>query len=73
MPHSQRSYDDEGEGPAVILLHGYPFNRSMWREQIDFLSTHSFRAIAPNLLEMSDKLQLVASVADVCGGRKATN
>ena len=60
MPHSQRSYDDEGEGPAVILLHGYPFNRSMWREQIDFLSTHSFRAIAPNLLEMSDKLQLVA-------------
>src|SRR5947207_10590441 len=55
-----QSYDDEGDGPAVILLHGYPFNRSMWREQIDFLSADGFRAIAPDLIEMSDKLQLVA-------------
>src|SRR6266436_165215 len=51
---------NEGDGPAVILLHGYPFNRSMWREQIDFLSARGCRAIAPNLLEMSDDLQLVA-------------
>ena len=50
----------EGDGPAVILLHGYPFNRSMWSKQIDFLSAHRFRAIAPDLLEMSGKLQLVA-------------
>ena len=59
MPHLHRSYDDEGDGPAIILLHGYPFNRSMWREQIDFLSARGFRAMAPDLLEMSDKLQLV--------------
>src|SRR5205823_12459000 len=51
---------DEGDGPAIILLHGYPFKRSMWREQIDFLSAHGFRAIAPDLIETSDKLQLVA-------------
>jgi 3-oxoadipate enol-lactonase len=30
----QLAYDDAGSGPAVILLHGYPFNRSMWHEQI---------------------------------------
>ena len=60
MPHPHRSYDDEGAGPAIILLHGYPFNRSMWREQINFLRAHDFRAIAPDLIEMSDKLQLVA-------------
>jgi 3-oxoadipate enol-lactonase len=59
MPHPHRSYDDEGVGLAVILLHGFPFNRSMWREQIDFLSAHGCRAVAPNLLEMSAKLQLV--------------
>ena len=41
---------DEGDGPAIILLHGYPFNRSMWREQIDFLSAHGFRAVAPDLV-----------------------
>jgi pimeloyl-ACP methyl ester carboxylesterase len=45
-----QSYDDGGDGPAVILLHGYPFNRSMWREQIDFLSARGFRAIAPDLV-----------------------
>jgi len=60
MPHPHRSYDDEGDGLAVILLHGYPFNRSMWREQIDFLSARGYRVVAPDLFEMSDKLQLVA-------------
>src|SRR5207237_7046456 len=60
MPHPHRSYDDEGDGPAVFLLHGYPFNRSMWREQTDFLSAHGYRVVAPDLIEMSDKLQLVA-------------
>lgn len=41
--------DDAGSGPAVMLLHGYPFDRSMWREQIDLLSSHGYRAIAPDL------------------------
>jgi pimeloyl-ACP methyl ester carboxylesterase len=57
------AYDDIGSGPAIILLHGYPFDRSMWREQIDFLSANGFRVVAPDLRglgEMSDKLQSVA-------------
>jgi len=41
--------NDLGDGPAVILLHGFPFNRSMWREQIDFLSARGYRVIAPDL------------------------
>ena len=28
------AYDDAGSGPALVMLHGYPFDRSMWREQI---------------------------------------
>jgi len=54
---------DVGSGPALVLLHGFPFNRSMWREQIDFLSARDFRVVAPDLRglgEMSDKLQFVA-------------
>ena len=43
------AYDDFGKGPAVVLLHGFPFDRSMWREQIEFLSVNGFRAIAPDL------------------------
>ena len=48
----------------MILLHGYPFDRSMWREQIDFLSMHGYRVVAPDLRgfgELSDKLQFVAA------------
>lgn len=42
------AFEEAGEGAPVVLLHGFPFNRSMWREQIDALSaTH--RVIAPDL------------------------
>ncbi len=57
------AYDDVGSGPAIVLLHGYPFDRSMWREQIDSLSAHGYHVVAPDLRgfgEMSDKLQFVA-------------
>jgi pimeloyl-ACP methyl ester carboxylesterase len=63
MSTTESPYDDVGRGPAIILLHGYPFDRSMWRGQIDVLSANGFRAIAPDLRgfgEMSDKLQFVA-------------
>ncbi len=40
------SYDDIGEGGIpIIFLHGYPFDKTMWHGQIDFLKT-SHRAIA---------------------------
>lgn len=45
-------YDVVGSGSAVILLHGYPFDRSMWREQIGFLSARGYRAVAPDLRGM---------------------
>lgn len=39
---------DEGDGPVVLLVHGFPIDHRMWREQIDVLSqTH--RVIAPDL------------------------
>ncbi len=42
------AYDDEGSGTPVMLLHGYPFNRSMWREQVEELKQHH-RVIVPDL------------------------
>jgi 3-oxoadipate enol-lactonase len=44
----QMAYDDSGSGPPVILLHGYPFNRSMWREQVAALRAN-YRVITPDL------------------------
>jgi len=44
----QMAFDDEGSGPPVVLLHGYPFNRTMWRDQVDELKRHH-RVIVPDL------------------------
>lgn len=41
-------YDDVGSGPSVVLLHGYPFNRSMWGEQVEELK-QNHRVIVPDL------------------------
>ncbi len=40
---------DEGEGPAVLLLHGFPDSSKLWRHQIPALVQAGFRAIAPDL------------------------
>ena len=42
------AFDDEGSGPAVVFLHGYPFNRTMWREQVAALRP-SHRVVAVDL------------------------
>ena len=42
------AYEDLGSGPAVVLLHGYPFNRSLWRDQVSALRD-DFRVIVPDL------------------------
>lgn len=40
------SYDDVGEGSIpVIFLHGFPFDKTMWESQLDFLKS-SYRLIA---------------------------
>ena len=44
----QLAYTDAGVGLPVVLLHGYPFNRSLWNEQVSALS-NSFRVITPDL------------------------
>jgi 3-oxoadipate enol-lactonase len=44
----QMAYTDTGIGRPIVLIHGYPFNRSIWSEQVDALS-QSHRVIAPDL------------------------
>jgi 3-oxoadipate enol-lactonase len=44
----QLAYTDAGLGQPVVLLHGYPFNRSLWNEQVGALS-NSYRVITPDL------------------------
>jgi pimeloyl-ACP methyl ester carboxylesterase len=42
------AFEVVGEGEPVLLVHGFPLNRHMWRSQIDALSK-SHRLIAPDL------------------------
>lgn len=44
----QLAYTDVGSGPAVVLIHGYPFNRSLWTEQAEALSSKC-RVVVPDL------------------------
>jgi len=43
------AYLDEGEGPPIVLLHGFPLSSFMWREFMPVLSSR-FHVIAPDLL-----------------------
>ncbi len=39
---------DEGPGPAVVLLHGFPLSRAMWKEQVTGVGS-IYRLIVPDL------------------------
>lgn len=45
---------DEGEGPAVLLLHGFPDSSHLWRHQVPALVGAGMRAIAPDLRGFGD-------------------
>ena len=40
---------EQGEGPAVIMVHGFPELAWSWRHQIPALANAGFRAIAPDM------------------------
>jgi 3-oxoadipate enol-lactonase len=42
------AYTDVGSGPPIVLIHGYPFNRSLWTEQTEVLRSR-YRVVAPDL------------------------
>jgi pimeloyl-ACP methyl ester carboxylesterase len=64
---------DEGDGPPVLLLHGFPDSSRVWRHQIPALKRAGLRAIAPDLRGFGDsgkpedvaEYRVGRSVADV--------
>jgi pimeloyl-ACP methyl ester carboxylesterase len=41
--------EDTGEGPAVLLLHGFPDTGDVWRHQVPALAAAGLRTIVPDL------------------------
>ena len=49
------AFDDVGAGSSVLLLvHGHPFNRSMWRPQVEAVHDSGWRVIVPDLRGYGD-------------------
>lgn len=48
LSHGPLAYTDVGQGPPVLLVHGFPLDHTMWDAQIAALTSHA-RVIAPDL------------------------
>jgi YbgC/YbaW family acyl-CoA thioester hydrolase len=55
--------DDAGDGPCILFIHGYPLDRTIWRDQLENLK--GWRRLAPDLrgLGESDAPDLGYSMA----------
>ena len=66
---------DHGDGPAVVLLHGFPDSRRLWRLQVPRLVQAGYRVIAPDMRGFGDApmpddvddYRTSAAVGDVVG------
>ena len=54
---------DAGDGPPVLLLHGFPDDHTLWRHQIPALVAAGYRVIAPDTRGCG-RSQLLPRVAD---------
>ncbi|XP_062144274.1 uncharacterized protein LOC133851735 [Alnus glutinosa] len=45
---------EQGAGPLVLLLHGFPEFWYSWRHQITFLASHGYHVVAPDLRGCGD-------------------
>jgi pimeloyl-ACP methyl ester carboxylesterase len=66
---------EQGEGPLVLLCHGFPESSHSWRHQLSALAAAGFRAVAPDMRgygntdrpEPIDQYTLLHLVGDMIG------
>jgi pimeloyl-ACP methyl ester carboxylesterase len=66
---------EQGEGPLIILCHGFPECWYSWRHQLQALAKAGFRAVAPDLRgygqsdrpEEVDKYTILDDIGDIVG------
>ncbi len=42
------AYDEVGSGLPIVLLHGFPFDHTMWSPQLEAIAAAGFRVLAPD-------------------------
>lgn len=68
-------FTEQGEGPLVVLCHGFPETSHAWRHQLPALAAAGFHAVAPDMRgyggtarpEGSDHYNLLQLVGDLVG------
>lgn len=56
-------YDDEGGGPPLVLIHGHPFDRTMWAPQVGAFTRLGWRVIVPDLRGYGQSSVVAGTVA----------
>jgi len=51
---SQLVWDEVGSGPSVLLIHGFPLCRALWRPQVTALTAAGYHVIVPDLRGFGD-------------------
>ncbi|MFD3533604.1 alpha/beta fold hydrolase [Streptomyces sp. NPDC058664] len=49
LPEVALDVEVSGEGPVVLLVHGFPDSHLLWRHQVPALTAAGFRCVAPTL------------------------
>src|SRR5829696_8370273 len=55
-------YDDRGSGEPLVLVHGHPFDRTMWRPQVERFAGAGWRVVAPDLRGYGESTVVPGSV-----------
>lgn len=77
------SFDDEGRGEPLLLLHAFPFDRRFWSEVAPLFAKGGLRVIAPDLMgfgkspakgpwSIADQAEAVSALLPSLGITKAT-
>ncbi len=59
-------------GPTVLLLHGFPHTRAVWRSVADRLATEGIGVVAPDLRGLGDSDRTTGEYGAISGARDMT-
>lgn len=60
VPGGRLALREQGRGPLVLLLHGFPESSRAWDRQLPAIARAGFRAVAPDLRGFGESSQLAA-------------
>lgn len=54
-------YTDHGDGPPVVFVHGFLFDKSMWKPQIEHFANEGYRVLCVDLLGFAESTAAAGS------------